>query len=101
MLSTKPKHPRVAVFARAVILVMLVVCALALGPRASAQESDDAEALNAEVERLFDADRYDEAIPLGGSLLDRILGYRTLPETQLQLPILPLQFRLTAKRRTL
>ncbi len=29
------------------------------------------------------------APPRAGSLLDRILGYRTLPKTQLQLPILP------------
>jgi hypothetical protein len=33
---------------------------------------------------LFVADR---AAPLGGSLLNRILGYQTLPKTQLQLPI--------------
>jgi hypothetical protein len=29
-----------------------------------------------------------DAPPLGGSLLNRIMGYRTLPKTQLQLPIL-------------
>jgi hypothetical protein len=64
MLRSKPKHPQVAVFARAVILVMLAACALALGPRSSAQESDDADALIAEVKQLYQAGRYDEAIPL-------------------------------------
>ncbi len=37
-----------------------------------------------------------ELPPRAGSLLDRILGYRTLPKTQLQLPIL---FRRRAEGR--
>jgi Flp pilus assembly protein TadD len=64
MLSGKPKHSQVAVFTRAVVLVMLTVCALLPGPRASAEENDDAEALNAEVVRLYQQGRYSEAIPL-------------------------------------
>jgi len=43
---------------------MLAVCALLPGPRASAQGNDDAEALNAEVMRLYQQGRYGEAIPL-------------------------------------
>jgi len=43
---------------------MLAVCALLLGPRASARENDDAEALYTEVMRLYQQGRYEEAIPL-------------------------------------
>ena len=64
MLGNNPKQLRVSAFARAVIFTMLAACALLAGPSTSAQENDDARALNIEAERLYYEGRYDEAIPL-------------------------------------
>ena len=76
-LGRKLKQLRVVVFARAMILMIFTVCTLLPGSHASAQENDDAEALNAEVERLYEAGRYDEAIPLAVRALaisEKVLG---------------------------
>ncbi|MGE4609291.1 MAG: tetratricopeptide repeat protein, partial [Myxococcota bacterium] len=51
------------------IPVALAVCALLPGLAASAQDTGNAEALNAEVVRLNGQGRYDEAIPLAERLL--------------------------------